>query len=205
MILGLWCTIPTTTNLSYSSNSNLLALKKKEGQYFASMQLFAFLLFPSLALSLSMSKEPSPCRSPQTFKSQSNSFLVLFGPDCWKRCVLVVVGIYIYIYIYCGRWILKTLKSNKKHKSCLRLSNFHCLYFVLCSLFRAKSFTQLFVSTIVPQTRHTFCSTNMKALNNGKFLAISLDVTRAAVCQEYGSPDLTHFLHHKPWRIFSWE
>ena len=158
------------------------------------MQLFAFLLFPSLALSLSMSKEPSPCRSPQTFKSQSNSFLHLFGPDYWKRCVLVVVGIYIF-FVADEYWRQKNPIKNTTNFWGFRISS-AVLWYVLCSLFRAKSFTQLFVSTMAPQTLHTFCSTNMKALNNGKLLAISLDVTRAAVCQKDGSPDLTHFLHH---------
>ena len=135
MILGLWCTIPTTTNLSYSSNSNLLALKrKKERQYFASMQLFAFLLFPSLALSLSMSKEPSPCRSPQTIESQYNSFLVLFGPDCWKRCVLVVVGIYI-LFFFCSLWILKTLKSNEENTNIVWGFRISITCTLICTLF----------------------------------------------------------------------
>lgn len=131
------------------------------------MQLFAFLLFPSLALSLSMSKEPSPCRSPQTIKSQSNSFLVLFGPDYWKRFVLVVVGIYIF-FVADEYWRQKNPIKNTTNFWGFRISS-AVLWYVLCSLFRAKSFPQLFVSTMAPQTLHTFCSTNMKALNKSWF------------------------------------
>ena len=133
MILGLWCTIPTTTNLSYSSNSNLLALKKKERKtIFCQHATFCFssFSFPST--------QPQHEQGTLSMQVTSNIQITVFSSFRPWLLKTLCVGCSWNIYVFfCGRWILKTLKSNKKHKSCLRLSNFHCLYFdmyfVLCS------------------------------------------------------------------------